>query len=59
MRIPGQFGQDSDFIRTAFQSNSDTDPIQFGQGSGRYSVQFLGTVGTVSEMGRNDTVGVQ
>lgn len=32
--------RDSDLIRTAIQSNSDTDPIQFGQRSEGYSDSF-------------------
>lgn len=34
VRIPTQIGHDSNLIRTAFQSISDTVPIQFGQCSG-------------------------
>ena len=42
LRIPAQIGHDSDFIRTVIRE-------LFGR--------FSGTVGTVSEMGRNDPVG--
>jgi hypothetical protein len=42
--IPIQFGHCSDLIRTGFRE-------LFGQ--------FFGTVGTVSEMGRNGTAGVE
>ena len=48
-RIPILFGQGSDPFRTLFRFNSDSVPRLFGQ--------FSGTVGTVSEMGRNDPVG--
>jgi hypothetical protein len=59
LRIPEQFGQRSG-------KYSDSIPIQIGHRSDLIRTafrelfgQFIGTVGTVSEMGRNDTVGVE